>query len=356
MRNCIPTFIALLVSTYCLSNLLAAEDNVPTPSCTRIDYSRPQDYLALQDSFGNKDRIQKIADSLKCDRPEQTLAAIGRWINENLKYDPDVAYAWHNFDSAVDNKQYGGCADHAMVFVALARAAGVPAVFVKTMDADWIREFRKNRSCESWRGHVFVEVYLNGRWRLLDATQSILYDEYDPASHLLPGNRYAYDKGADPYELVLSLDWERWKRQTADYFATFDLSALPVGEGRDISQSPDDVYIAANSPIYQALTQRCKTAGYRVRMSFNTDFDNQLRRACGHVLLIACVQGKVDLPQDKYAEFLPLAATELVSKVGGEEVGVIRKQLENGTRVALVYAPTTDSMLDLVREMEIWPK
>ncbi len=35
----------------------------------------------------------------------------------------------------------------------------------------------------------------------------------------LPGERYAYDKGGSPWELVLSVRWEPWKRQTAAFFA-----------------------------------------------------------------------------------------------------------------------------------------
>ena len=56
---------------------------------------------------------------------------------------------------------------------------------------------------------AFLEVFLGGKWQLLNASNLQLYDDYLPSTRILPGNRYAYDKGADPRELVLSPDWER---------------------------------------------------------------------------------------------------------------------------------------------------
>src|SRR5262249_54847383 len=265
--------LAILMAAYVLCSPVQAEDQaqqgglVPEPRFDRIDYSRPQDYLDLHKSLGDPARIRSLAITLKSDSPERTLLSIGRWMNSNLTCDNRAAYAWRDFDRVVDSKVYGGCADHALVFGALARACGVPTVWVKTMDADWIREFRSTGTCTSWRGHVFLEVHIGGRWKLLDATGLRLYDHYDPAQRILPGGRYAYDKGGDPKAMVLSTDWERWKRQTAGYFADFDLRKLPVGEGRPLGA----VYVAANSPVWQAIAQRLKALGHS-SFSFNTDY------------------------------------------------------------------------------------
>lgn len=81
---------------------------------------------------------------------------------------------------------------------------------------------------------TFLEVFVSGSWRLLDASAMKIYDDYEPAMRILPGDRYAYDKGYDPFLLVLSLDWGRWKQQTAAYFSKFDLAQLPVSGGRGL--------------------------------------------------------------------------------------------------------------------------
>ena len=143
-------------------------------------------------------------------------------------------YEWRDFDRLVRDGNYGGCADYSVVFGSLARACGIPTVWVKTLDADWIREYKTHGTEGTWSGHVFLEIFLHDRWLLLDDTQLVLYEEYDPKMRILPGNRYAYDKGGDPFDLVLSSRWELWKKETRAYFRDFDLSKLPVGKGKDL--------------------------------------------------------------------------------------------------------------------------
>jgi hypothetical protein len=332
-----------------LSALMESDANVPEPSVNRIHYDRPQDYLVLNESLGDRQRIEKLAGTLKADTPQQTLLAIGRWIQSNLKYDDQAAYAWRNFDTALDTRTCGSCADHALVFAALARACGIPAVFVKSMDADWIYEFRTSGVSDSWRGHVFLEVHLGGRWQLLDAQAMQLYQDYQPAMRILPGSRYAYDKGADPRELVLSLDWERWKQQTIAYFSKFDLSQLPVGRGRALGA----VYVAANSPVYQAVTQRLHALGHASVYSFNTAFDKYLRQAIGSDLIITAVGTTVVLPEAHHARFLPITVSELTTKLQTEPAGVLRKQLDDGTRVVLIYGKNLDAIQDAIGQFQL---
>jgi hypothetical protein len=326
-----------------------ADDEIPEPSLTRIDYSQPQNYVVLNESLGDKQRIQELAVKLKADSPEQTLVAIGRWIKANLKYDDQAAYVWRNFDTALDTRICGSCADHALVFASLARACGIPTIFVKTMDSDWIREFRTTGTSSSWRGHVFLEVHLHGRWQLLDAQALRLYGDYEPAMRILPGNRYAYDKGADPREMILSLDWERWKKQTAAYFSKFDVSQLPLGEGRQLGT----VFVAANSPVYQALTRRLQTQGHTNVTSFNTAFEKYLRQAKGGDLVITAVGSDPVLPEAYHAELLPLSPSELSQKLQSEPSGFARKRLNDGTRVVLIYGKSVEAIQDAIDRFEL---
>ena len=222
--------VAFLVCTMISTAL--AEEAPPAPSFDRVRYDRPDHSLELNPSLGSAERIRAAAAPLKRTTPEKTLAAIHKWVNAELKYDANAAYVYRDFDQACDAKLYGGCADYAVVFTALSRACGIPTVFVKTMDADWIREFRAGGKPSSWRGHVFLEVFVDGKWKLLEPGEPRIYEDYDPKTRrLLPGERWAYDKGADPKEIVLSLDWERWKIQTAAHFKDFDLAQLPPGVG-----------------------------------------------------------------------------------------------------------------------------
>jgi Transglutaminase-like superfamily len=343
--NATQGFLTLLAAS-CLCFPGPPDDEPsPEPRFDRIDYNRPQDYLALNKSSGDPEHIRTLAAALKTDSPERTLIAIGRWINSKLTCDNRAAYSWRDFDQVIGSKVYGGCADHALVFGSLSRACGIPTVWVKTMDADWIREYRMKWTCTSWRGHVFLEVHLGNRWRLLDASGLLLYDDYDPAMRILPGNRYAYDKGGDPKELILSTDWERWKRQTANYFTHFDLGKLPVGEGRPLGA----VYVAADSPVWQAVGKRMKAFGYST-FSFNTNFDRFLDLAKGGDLIITCVGDRPVLPGPYHTKYLP---DEIRAKMKQDPKGVIRKRLEDGTRLLLVYGKDVDAVLKVVEGLEL---
>jgi hypothetical protein len=230
--------LPLLLSAAMLSSSEPAsgkdDEKIPVPSCGRIDYSKPKAYLFLNAPFGSREQIMKAAGEIKGKTPEEKLAAIYQWVNAHLAYKADYFNEWRTFDQMLQDGVQGGCAQYSVVFGALTRACGIPTVWVKTLDAEWIRGFRNHGTEGSWNGHVFLEIYIHGHWALLDDTQLVLYKDYDTKMRILPGNRYAYDKGGDPYELILSARWELWKKQVRAYFANFDLSKLPVGEGTNL--------------------------------------------------------------------------------------------------------------------------
>jgi hypothetical protein len=214
------------------------------------------------------------------------------------------------------------------------------------MDIDWIREFRANRGkCSSWRGHVFLEVFLRGRWVLLDATQLTLYEDYRTSERILPGHRYAYDKGADPYALVLSLRWELWKKVTGDYFANFDLAQLPLAtqEGRSL-RDHGGVFVAADRPVYQWVAKRCTDQGHRVRMTFNAEFGKILPRARGNHLILTRVGDRLVLDRAYHDLYLPWSPKELAALAAKASHGVLRRRLDDGTRVYLVYGSDLDAI------------
>ena len=48
-----------------------------------------------------------------------------------------------------------------------------------------------------YRGHTFLELYLDGAWFLLDPTAGILWQGYDPTDPFLPDDYVVQFKGAD---------------------------------------------------------------------------------------------------------------------------------------------------------------
>ncbi len=313
----------------------AKAPDLPKPRFDRVDYAHPGKYLDLPPKLGSAAAIRKAAADIKAATPRGKLGAIGAWITARLRNDPKMGYEYRDFDRILADGTFGGCQDHAEVFGALARACGIPAVWVKTMDADWIRMFRRTGDRNrTWSGHVFLEVHLDGKWALLDASASILYEDYDVRQRILPGNRFAYDKGGDYYELLMSDRWEDWKKQTAAHFADFDLAQLPVGEGAYLAP-PGAVVVAGNNPAWQWAVDRVHELGLPSGGGGNAGFDEWIPRARDGWLVVLCQGGTTVLPEE-YRGMLP-DGWEVAVK--GSASGVLRGKAPDGTRVVLVHAP-----------------
>lgn len=87
------------------------------------------------------------------------VEAMARWIRENISYRIGSS---HGTTSAVDTfiAREGVCRDYSHVMAAFTRAAGIPARLV---------------SAYAWKldppdFHAIVDVWLDGRWRLVDAS------------------------------------------------------------------------------------------------------------------------------------------------------------------------------------------
>ncbi len=279
------------------------------PSVDSIDYSTPAKYLEIVDTLGNRDQITSLALSLKGSSAPATIKNVLAWMDANLKYDTAKAYVWRNFDDVMREKAFGGCADQGIFCGVLLKAAGIPALWVKTMDVAWIWDFKKGRPFDSWSGHVFLEVYVDGKWMVLDPGGKMLYGDYSPRMRILPGNRFAYDKGNDPKGMILSLQWQEWQEQTKAYFGALDESLLPVDANGGFSLA-SLAFIAGNSPYYQAMTQMATEHGFMVRKSFNSDYEKFLPMAKGHTLMVEVHNGVPIVPPDLLEKYYPGAAAK----------------------------------------------
>jgi hypothetical protein len=334
----------VVVAAALASRSADAGDALPEPRLDRIDYAHPEKYVELTPSLGKAETLRKIAAEIEGVTAREKLVGIGAWVDGRLRYDAKSFDHWRDVDQLLADGTFGGCADHAEIVGAIARACGVPTVWVKTLDLDWIAWFRAHPDQpKSWNGHVFVEVHLDGRWRLLDATQKVLYDDYDVRQRLLPGRRLAYDKGGDPYDLLLSTRWEEWKKQTRRFVETLDMSLVPVGEGASVRVDPPGaVYVAADNPLWQGIADRCTRLGRRLGRSGNKDFEQWLPGARRGVLVVTCVGGRTVLPE-RYWPLLPVLPAASADALADAPSKVIRRKAADGTDVVLLLARDADA-------------
>lgn len=334
--------LVLLLAVAVVPAARAGDEAPPPARFDRVDYANPRTHLGLSPHVGDEGKIRALASQLAVDRPARTLGRIHQWLHRNLRYDEQAAYQWRSLDEMLKDRTYGGCADHAAVFGTLARAAGIPTIWVKTMDVDWIEDFREGRDAhEEYRGHVFLEVFLDGRWQLLDAQAMRLYPHYDPVTtRILPGNRFAYDKGDDPYALVLSCRWDLWKKQTHDYFSKLDPAELPWGRYHDLL-APWRVWIAGNAPFYRHAAEICRRRGYLVEKTFNRNWEKYLAQARGSILVVTCQGRRPVLPERYWDTLLPPGYRDVVEGRSLPESGFLHRRLDDGTWVIL--APGQDA-------------
>jgi hypothetical protein len=216
------------------------------PYFDAIDYSRPEAYCQVNPSFaGDEKSIMRVSEGLRSANQEAILGAIWRWVRDNLPAEQkQTDYRWRTVSEILERGFYYGCAEHALVYGSLSRGCGIPTAWVKSLDVPWIRSFVLSGAFNGRSGHVYLQIFVSSNWCLLDATQDELFDCYSTRERLLSGRnvqRYAYDKGGGARELVLSLDWELWKKETRRFFNKFDLEELSrarsavVGRGRRLA-------------------------------------------------------------------------------------------------------------------------
>ena len=89
-------------------------------------------------------------------------------------------------DELLVERRLGGCHDHGLVYSAVARELGYPAVMTETVSIAWVKQFQDGEA-GTHIGHVFVEVYIEGKWVLIDSTNGYyIEDGYDTANPVIP--------------------------------------------------------------------------------------------------------------------------------------------------------------------------
>jgi transglutaminase-like putative cysteine protease len=159
----------------------------PYPTAFGIDYANPEKYLTPGEQTTISD--PSVIDHLR--RENQSIAhlrEVYRWLKEEF-----TAYSAGGktigvitVDQLLEERRLGGCNDHGLVFAAVVRELGYPAVYVHTVSIAWIEQFQAG-TATTYIGHIFVEVYLEGKWILVDPTGGhFLAEGYDPVNPVIP--------------------------------------------------------------------------------------------------------------------------------------------------------------------------
>ncbi len=143
--------------------------------------------------------VKKLANELKNSNPYEFIFNFFAWKREGLKLIKGIKakiklLRKRTADEIIKSGEVTGCGDIAIVFASVARANGIPARVVETLEENWLKE----GNTKYISGHVFVDVDINGRWLMIDPTLGNINSNY------VWGNdrRFiVYKKGLDSWDI-----------------------------------------------------------------------------------------------------------------------------------------------------------
>lgn len=173
-------------------------------------------YLGSGEQTQITPEMSEIAKGVLGNAVEKSKTIIGmmsvRLRNED--FNPDI-FRKRTAEQIIKDGFVTGCTDLAVVFVAAARACGLPAKYVETVDEEWLKS-----DSPDIVGHQFAQVYDEDRkdWFWVDPT----WGKVDSANPKNEG-RVVYKEGLDSWdvgfidgksmETALYTFRENWKRQ-----------------------------------------------------------------------------------------------------------------------------------------------
>lgn len=195
-----------------------------------VDYAH---YLGSTNLGPIDGEVKRLADEITRDQKTVTAKAkaIYDWICENMHRDPNVRGCGKGDVCTLLSTRGGKCTDISSVFVALARASGVPS-----REVFGIRLGKKPEEEITTYQHCWAEFYAPGHgWVAVDPAdvlKAMLVEKLKPEDEKAGEYKTYYWGGIDPYRIKLSLgrDIILNPPQSGEPLNTFGYPFAQVGE------------------------------------------------------------------------------------------------------------------------------
>ncbi len=140
-------------------------------------------------------KITEIVNSIEVTDFEFVVKAL-RWVNKNIKYpapdgiEKNDIFRTRTADQIINDGFATGCTDFALVFVAIARAKGIPTKYVEVISKSYFSD-----NPDRVGGHVFAECFIKDEWWGVDPMNGNLkFNTKYP-------NYVVYARGLDSWDL-----------------------------------------------------------------------------------------------------------------------------------------------------------
>ena len=136
----------------------------------------------------------------------EKIVSIIDWMNKNLKRcnDQDKVlkiFATRDISEVLKEMLSTGCHDDALIFTTFCRAVRIPAKYVVGI----------NKLDPKNRGHCVVEIYLHGKWILVDQSRGSMFLE--PSRSEFYRMNYIVGKGLDSWDVGIK-SFKSWEEKS----------------------------------------------------------------------------------------------------------------------------------------------
>lgn len=325
-----------------------------------VDYSDPNVFLQTGRQTEITERIRAIAQRFNTRKDLSTLMEIFRWMRANLRGGTGEKFARTSHD-IIASGIVTGCTDNGLVFAALARAKGIPSVFVQTARIDWIKSLVNSDPTAGYIvGHILVEVYLSGQWYLVDSTSGKLFLNYNRNDLSLPDGYYVFAKSIEVWDSGARDEKENHSAMTR-IFRGFDPSTyknpkydyidLMTGERRksedftpDSSRAPTaygSVILGRRTPVELFASRFTAYLGLRRQCAFQLVKEDEVRSVPILVLLLS---------RDLESQ-VPGFLLELVPEVRSNDARITMSVRRQGKRIILIKAHSEQDLVNSINAL-----
>ena len=131
----------------------------------------PEEYLGFRSPVLDLPGIRRMAERTRRDTTLESLESLTRHIHQHFEYRPEITDVYTAVDEVLHLRS-GVCQDFAHLFVAAARAMGIPCRYV----SGYI--YPGGGRVGTAASHAWAEGWVDGRWLGLDPTNPVRADEY----------------------------------------------------------------------------------------------------------------------------------------------------------------------------------
>ena len=169
-------------------------------SCTTVNIERDVNYIerdikefnitpqvglnsGSRTNISNKNKVD-ILKTIKFEEDKKKLIK-NIWLYIRGRYRKgeitNGAYV-RDINEIIESKEIKHCGESGAMLVGLFRLYGIPCIYIQGLNIRGANDLNLNH----WSGHVFIEIFINNEYYLIDSTRGIAFKNYDLSNRIIP--------------------------------------------------------------------------------------------------------------------------------------------------------------------------